>query len=181
MQEHVMIRLKTAGTAQDWRLTKTARILKQQPRETRPSGDRFHFSRLYSFGTVVPTHCFVVSVSFTSKPLIMLRAAFLGLLPLAAAIPAPVAEPTPYRELAVRAPEPTGAPDLIERNIIDDVHTYVDGLISSVDSKVKGFVDSGILDFPTGFPTGSAVEKSLGISDDGDELKAQPTQVLNVP
>lgn len=112
----------------------------------------------------------------------MLHAVFLGLLPLAAAIPAPpiVAEPTLYKEVAVRAPEPTGAPDLIERNIIDDVHTYVDGLVSDVDSKVSGLFDSGILDFPTGFPTGKAVKESLGLSDD-DDLDAQPTQVLNVP
>ena len=111
----------------------------------------------------------------------MQQAIFLGLLPFVAAIPAPapIAEPTAYDFIAVRAPEPTGAPELDGRDLLDDVHTYVDGIISKVDSKVSGYLDSGILDFPNGFPTGTAVQSSLGVSD--SDLAALPTQVLNVP
>ncbi|CAM1509065.1 Fc.00g028040.m01.CDS01 [Cosmosporella sp. VM-42] len=110
----------------------------------------------------------------------MWSASLLALLPVVIAIPAPVAEPTVYEALVLRAPEPTGQPDLIERGLGDDVKTYVDGLVSGVESKISGLVDSGLLDFPTGFPTGTAVSKSLGLSGD-DDLDAQPTQVLNVP
>lgn len=78
----------------------------------------------------------------------------------------------------MRMPEPTAAPDLIKRDILDDVDTYVDGLISDVASGISSLVNSGVLDFH-GFPTGTAVEESLGISD-GD-LDAEPTQVLNIP
>lgn len=110
----------------------------------------------------------------------MLKAVLLGLVPAVLAIPAPapVAEPTVPGLLVVRIPEPTAAPVLIERNVLDDVETYVDGIISDVASKVSSLVDSDILDFH-GLPTGTAVEKTLGISD-GD-LDAKPTQVLNIP
>ncbi|KAF7539007.1 hypothetical protein G7Z17_g12509 [Cylindrodendrum hubeiense] len=110
----------------------------------------------------------------------MLTAAFLGLVSAVMAIPAPapVAEPTIPAAIVVRVPEPTAAPDLIERNIIDDVETYVEGIVSDVASSISSLVNSGILDFH-GFPTGTAVEKTLGISD--DDLDAQPTQVLNIP
>lgn len=113
----------------------------------------------------------------------MLKAAFLGLVPAVIAIPAaaPVAEPTVYQVLAVRAPEPTEVVALEQRGIVDSVESYVDGLVTRVESKLSAWVDSGILDYPNGFPTGDAVKKSLGISDDDDELAAQPTQVLNLP
>lgn len=78
----------------------------------------------------------------------------------------------------MRVPEPTAAPDLVQRNVLDDVETYVDGLVSDVQSKIESLVDSGILDFH-GLPTGTAVEKSLDIS--STDLDAEPTQVLNIP
>ena len=115
---------------------------------------------------------------------IMWSAFLLTLLPAAiavpAAAPAPVAEPTVYEARIVRAPEPTELSGLAERGLIDDVSTFVDGIASDVGGEISGFLDSGILDFPTGFPTGTAVSKSLGLSDNND-LDAQPTQVLNVP
>lgn len=112
----------------------------------------------------------------------MAVALLLGLLPAALAIPAPapLAQPTAYAAAVVRAPEPTAAPELVYRGLIDDVSTYVEGIVSDVDSRISSLVDSGILDFPDGFPTGTAVSKSLGLSSD-DDLDAQPTQVLNVP
>ncbi|KAH7143686.1 hypothetical protein EDB81DRAFT_652714 [Dactylonectria macrodidyma] len=110
----------------------------------------------------------------------MLKALLLGLGPAVMAMPAPapVAEPTVPGVMVVRMPEPTVAPDLIERDIIDDVETYVDGIISDVGSAISSLVDSGVLDFH-GFPTGTQVEKTLGISD--SDLDAEPTQVLNIP
>jgi hypothetical protein len=82
---------------------------------------------------------------------------------------------------AFRACEPTQAPeeDLRRRGLGDDIGSYVDSLISAAESGVSSFVGSGILDFPSGFPTGSAVESSLGIS--STDLDPEPTQVLNLP
>jgi hypothetical protein len=110
----------------------------------------------------------------------MFVALFLGLVPAVMAIPAPApdAEPTVYHPAVVRAPEPTAVLDLVERNVVDDVETYVDGLVSDVRSSISSLVNSGILDFH-GFPTGTQVEKSLGIS--STDLDSQPTQVLNLP
>lgn len=111
----------------------------------------------------------------------MLKTAFLGLVPAVMAIPAAVPGPAPtvYRRVAVPAAEPTEVLDLQRRDIINDVETYVGGLVSGVETKIKGFVNSGILDFPTGFPTGDEVKKSAGVND--DDMKAIPTQVLNIP
>ncbi|KAM0549130.1 hypothetical protein ACHAPJ_009585 [Fusarium lateritium] len=108
-------------------------------------------------------------------------AAFLGLVPAVMAIPAAVPGPAPtvYRREAVPAPVPTEVVALEQRDVIDDVETYVGGLVSGVETKIKGWVNSGILDFPTGFPIGDDVKKSASVDD--DDLKAQPTQVLNVP
>ncbi|KAF5673026.1 actin patch 1 [Fusarium heterosporum] len=111
----------------------------------------------------------------------MLKTAFLGLVPAVMAIPAAVPGPAPtiYRRVAVPAAQPTDGLDLQQRDIINDVETYVDGIVSGVETKIKGWVNSGILDFPTGFPTGDEVKKSADVDD--DDLKAQPTQVLNLP
>jgi hypothetical protein len=68
---------------------------------------------------------------------------------------------------------------LDERGLGDDIKSYVGSLASHVESKIASFVESGILDFPNGFPAGTAVEKSLGVS--STELDAEPTQVLNLP
>ncbi|KAF4455840.1 Actin patch protein 1 [Fusarium austroafricanum] len=111
----------------------------------------------------------------------MLKVAFLGFLPVVVAIPAAVPGPAPtvYQRAAVPAAQPTEVMALDRRGIIDDAESYVDSLVSGVETKIKGWVNSGILDFPTGFPTGDAVKKSAGVDD--DDLKAEPTQVLNIP
>lgn len=111
----------------------------------------------------------------------MRKTALLALVPAVMAIPAaaPGAAPTVYRRVAAPVAQPTGIADIERRDIIDDVETYVGGLVSGVETKIKGWVNSGILDFPTGFPTGDEVKKSAGVDD--DDLEAQPTQVLNIP
>ena len=99
----------------------------------------------------------------------------------AAPAPAP-AEPTVFHGAAI-APvaEPTAAPDLelVRRGLGSDISSYVDSVASKVGSGLSSFVNTGILDFPDGFPTGTAVESSLGIS--SSDLQATPTQVLNLP
>lgn len=78
-----------------------------------------------------------------------------------------------------RAPAPTPVLALDERGLGDDIKSFVGSLASGVESKISSFVDSGILNFPNGFPTGTAVQKSLGVS--SSDLDAVPTQVLNLP
>ncbi|POR31717.1 Uncharacterized protein TPAR_08073 [Tolypocladium paradoxum] len=59
------------------------------------------------------------------------------------------------------APEPTPAQGINERGL-GDVKSYVKSLISDVGSDISSFVDSGILDFPNGFPTGPGQERVHG-------------------
>ncbi|OAQ80253.1 hypothetical protein VFPBJ_05838 [Purpureocillium lilacinum] len=120
-----------------------------------------------------------------SSLVVLVGLATVGLTAPAPPAPTPVATAAPAKRVAngvaARAPEPTPPAQggLTQRGIGDDVKSYVDGLISDVGSKVSSFVNSGILDFPNGFPTGSQVEKSAGVSK--TDLDAQPTQVLNLP
>ncbi|KAK9798865.1 putative Phosphatidate phosphatase APP1 catalytic domain-containing protein [Seiridium cardinale] len=89
----------------------------------------------------------------------------------AAAAPAP--EPVPH-------PMITPAPVLrrgLERRV--EVGSYIDSLISKAGSGVSSYVASGIPQYFQDFPVGGDVESTLGIND--DDLKATPTQVLNVP
>jgi len=111
----------------------------------------------------------------------------LALLPVVLAAPAPA-------QVAV-APHPmiTPAPTLDDRtpsrvqlvqgrNIVSDASSDIAGLgtyLSSVLGTFPSYVASGVPNFFQDFPTGSAVESSLGISD--SDLAATPTQVLNIP
>ncbi|XWW94523.1 hypothetical protein V2A60_002466 [Cordyceps javanica] len=81
---------------------------------------------------------------------------------------------------AAAAPEPTPVPVLVDRGLADDISSYVHSLGSEIDSKISSLVGGdGLLNFPHGFPTGTAVESSLGIT--AGALDAQPTRVLNLP
>ena len=100
--------------------------------------------------------------------------ALLCLVSVVSAVPAPQPLITPPPSLAAR-----DARALAERDIFDAATSYVGGLISSLGSSVSGYVASGVPQFFQDLPTGTAVESSLGISD--DDLAASPTQVLNVP
>ncbi|PHH84904.1 hypothetical protein CDD83_1193 [Cordyceps sp. RAO-2017] len=77
------------------------------------------------------------------------------------------------------APEQTPAPKIGERDLKDNAKSFIDSLASNVGSEFSSFLDSGILDFPKGFPTGSQVEQSAGVSK--TDIDAKPTQVLNLP
>ncbi|KAJ7623267.1 hypothetical protein FB45DRAFT_100241 [Roridomyces roridus] len=61
------------------------------------------------------------------------------------------------------------------RDIGDDINSILNGLGSAIPS----YVASGVPNFFQNFPTGTAVQSSLGIGDDA--LAAAPTQVLNLP
>ncbi|OAA66355.1 hypothetical protein LEL_10454 [Akanthomyces lecanii RCEF 1005] len=114
-------------------------------------------------------------MKLTSTALAVLAAVGIG-----RAAPAPVPAPTPEPTFALAgreaaaAPEPTPVP-VIARGLGDDLKS----LGSDIDSKISSFVDSDVLNFPHGFPTGTAVESSLGIT--AGALDAQPTRVLNLP
>lgn len=114
-------------------------------------------------------------MKLTSTALAVLAAVGIG-----RAAPAPAPAPTPEPTFAVAgrevaaAPEPTPVP-VVARGLGDDLKS----LGSDIDSKISSFVDSDVLNFPHGFPTGTAVESSLGIT--AGALDAQPTRVLNLP
>lgn len=89
---------------------------------------------------------------------------------------------------AVIVPHPmiTPPPTLVERapskvqgrGIISDVES-LGGYLSSVVGSYPSYIASGVPNFFQDFPTGSAVQSSLGISD--SDLAPTPTQVLNIP
>jgi hypothetical protein len=58
---------------------------------------------------------------------------------------------------------------------LDGLGSYLSGVIGTFPS----YIASGVPNFFQGFPTGTAVQSSLGISD--SDLAATPTQALNIP
>lgn len=119
----------------------------------------------------------------------------LALLPVALAAPAPA--PAPIALVNPHYPLITPPPSLTDRNplrvkerdvlssaksLVSDATSDIAGLgtyLSSVIGTYPSYIASGVPNFFQDFPTGSAVESSLGISD--SDLAATPTQVLNVP
>jgi len=103
------------------------------------------------------------------------------LLPSTLAAPAPTAN-----QVAVPHPMITPPPSLTDRTpsrVYDrDLISSIKGLpsyLSSVLGTYPSYIASGVPNFFQDFPTGSAVESTLGISD--SDLAATPTQVLNIP
>ncbi|KAI0432687.1 hypothetical protein F5Y09DRAFT_132320 [Xylaria sp. FL1042] len=66
---------------------------------------------------------------------------------------------------------------IVRRDI--DPGSYINSLVSGLGSDVSSYIASGVPQYFQNFPVGDSVEKSLGIDD--NDLKATPTQVLNVP
>jgi hypothetical protein len=89
----------------------------------------------------------------------------------AVVVPHPMVTPPP--SLVERTPS-----KVQERGIISDVES-LGNYLSSVVGTYPSYIASGIPNFFQDFPTGSAVQSSLGISD--SDLAATPTQVLSVP
>jgi len=107
---------------------------------------------------------------------------------LLAALPAALAAPAPAPVQAAAAPHPmiTARASLTDRTPTRvqerDIISSIAGLgtyLSSVLGTFPSYVASGVPNFFQDFPTGAAVESSLGISD--SDLAATPTQVLNIP
>ncbi|KAI1780781.1 hypothetical protein F4818DRAFT_435978 [Hypoxylon cercidicola] len=76
----------------------------------------------------------------------------------------------------------TPAPDLKNRAVEArdlDPGSYINSVLGGLGSDVSSYIASGVPQFFQDFPSGEAVESSLGISD--SELAATPTQVLNIP
>lgn len=102
-----------------------------------------------------------------------------ALLPAALAVPAPVPVPHPMITPAARLED---RQILQRRGLLSDITSLggeAESYISSVLGTYPAYVESGVANFFQGFPTGTNVESSLGISD-GD-LAATPTQALNIP
>lgn len=105
------------------------------------------------------------------------------LVALVAATPAP----KPAAALDARDPHITASPVRRDpdktykrpRDILSDLHSDVDSVLSFLGTDVPSYVASGIPNYFQGFPTGDAVVSSLGLSD--NELAALPTQALNIP
>lgn len=100
-----------------------------------------------------------------------------------AAVPTIQAAPAPAARLD--APQPLSTP---KATLVDQAPTPVDkrGIddtisseLGSLGSDVPSYVASGVPNFFQGFPTGSAVQSSLGLHD--SDLAALPTNVLNLP
>ncbi|KAF4637202.1 hypothetical protein G7Y89_g882 [Cudoniella acicularis] len=109
----------------------------------------------------------------------MLPHILLGLLPVALAAPAadPVTEAHPM--ITARATLTDRTPTKVQER---DIISSIEGLgsyLSSVLGTFPSYVASGVPNFFQDFPTGTAVESSLGIS--STDLAATPTQVLNLP
>ncbi|KAJ7634061.1 hypothetical protein DFH06DRAFT_1220969 [Mycena polygramma] len=108
----------------------------------------------------------------------------LALLSVAAASPTPLPGATATSPLAAHAPhaQPTlfsSNPRVVRRNILTDITGDVDSILHSLGSAIPSYVASGVPNFFQDFPTGTAVQSSLGVSD--TDLAALPTQVLNLP
>lgn len=93
---------------------------------------------------------------------------------LAVAVPAPNPAPVPHPMIT---PAPVLRRDYQRRSL--DPASYVESLVSGLGSDVSSYIASGIPQYFQDFPVGDSVESSLGIS--SDDLKATPTQVLNIP
>ncbi|KIW03064.1 uncharacterized protein PV09_05713 [Verruconis gallopava] len=116
-----------------------------------------------------------------SRLSLSLAAVLAGLTPFADALPAPdpVAEAhpeiTPFR--VPQLPTRTYAYD--RRNILSDLEGDVKSVLSVLGSDIPSYVASGVPNFFQNFPSGEAVQSSLGI--DSSQLAALPTNVLNLP
>ena len=66
-----------------------------------------------------------------------------------------------------------------KRGVISDLAGDVDSILSGLGSAIPSYVASGVPNFFQGFPTGGDVQSSLGLND--SQIKALPTQVLNIP
>lgn len=109
---------------------------------------------------------------------VLLQASFLSI---ASASPAPTAfanKVAPSDPVITASPVEHNPSRVVGRNILSDVESGVDNVLSGLGSDLPSWVASGVPNFFQGFPTGDAVVSSLGL--DSSELDALPTNVLNI-
>ncbi|KAJ5836307.1 hypothetical protein N7447_002333 [Penicillium robsamsonii] len=105
-----------------------------------------------------------------------------SLLSITSASPAPTAfanNVAPADPVITPSPVERNPSPVVARNILSDVESDAANILSDLGSGLPSWVASGVPNFFQGFPTGDAVMKSLGLDD--DQLKALPTNVLNIP
>ncbi|KAJ7103141.1 hypothetical protein B0H15DRAFT_196460 [Mycena belliarum] len=106
----------------------------------------------------------------------------LPLLSYASASPTPLPGATPVSaNAAVRPPpQPTVFNSILgQRGLLDDATKDINSVLKGLGSAIPSYVASGVPNFFQDFPTGTAVQSSLGLSD--SDVAALPTQVLNLP
>lgn len=119
-----------------------------------------------------------------------LPSTLLLLIPLAAAnaVPRDIQEVLQPAPLVPEHPAITPAPastnwrptrTIQRRDILSDVKSNANSVLSQLGSNIPSFVASGVPNFFQDFPTGDKVQSSLGLDD--AQVSALPTQVLNVP
>ena len=115
---------------------------------------------------------------------------FLSLLPLASSSVVHRSLPKPAGILQQRQPIATPSPSkwsptktLKRRGVISDAISEASSdthsILAGLGSDIPTYVASGVPNFFQDFPTGANVQSSLGLDD--DQVKALPTQVLNIP
>ena len=93
--------------------------------------------------------------------------------------PNTVAQDPPLITPAPASPNWLPTKTIKRRGIISDITADTNSILSDLGSDIPSFVASGIPNFFQDFPTGDKVRSSLGLDD--DQVKALPTQVLNIP
>ena len=102
---------------------------------------------------------------------------------LASSSPAPTAQINqvgPRQALTTPSPVERDATPTYKRrrDILSDVRSDIDSVISGLGSDIPSWVASGVPNFFQGFPTGDDVVSSLGLN--SQELAALPTNALNI-
>lgn len=91
----------------------------------------------------------------------------------------------PILALAAPAPGPTPAPSPVtfppSRTVHDkrDLKGDITSILGGLGSNLPSYITDGVANFFQNFPSGSAVQSSLGL--DSSQLAAVPTQVLDLP
>lgn len=94
-------------------------------------------------------------------------------------LPANIAQEPPLITPAPASPNWLPTKTLKRRGIVSDITADTNSILSGLGSDIPSYVASGVPNFFQDFPTGDKVQSSLGLDD--DQVKALPTQVLNIP
>jgi hypothetical protein len=87
----------------------------------------------------------------------------------------PAANPVVDGQVLATASPVDWSPTKTRRDLTGDIKS----VLGSLGSNIPSYVASGVANFFQNFPSGTAVQSSLGLND--SQLAAIPTQVLNVP